>query len=78
MLYTVKNRSVSGFLNNFKTIAQTKYYVQNKNNDDVWVECNGKPLSIRMAVGSYTFVMEDVTEKTRAEEERKKAIKRRS
>ena len=59
---------------NFKTIAQTKYYSTNKNNDDVWVECNGKPIiDPNGRIGSYTFVMEDVTEKTRAEEELKES-----
>lgn len=65
---------MSGFLTISKSIAQTKYYSTNKNNDDVWVECNGKPIiDPNGRIGSYTFVMEDVTEKTRAEEELKES-----
>lgn len=72
-VYSKKPISVR-FPYNFKTIAQTKYYSTNKNNDDVWVECNGKPIiDPNGRIGSYTFVMEDVTEKTRAEEELKES-----
>lgn len=62
---------------NFKTITKTDYYSTNKIADDCWVECNGTPIIDKKGrVTSYTFVMEDVTDKKRAEEELKESTRK--